>query len=109
MRDLRQRPEEVGSAATRTDIDQWRAELEEFLLDQADDETRARLEAKTSDKWQRLATYDLICATDWQLVVLSGFGLNMCSKFHEHFQITNTWNKTKRNSVTNEFFEIIIS
>ena len=87
MRELKQRPEEVGAAATRNDIEQWRTELESFLLDEADEETRKKLEAKTTEKWQRLATYDLLCATDWQLKVLSGFGVNMYNKFHEHFQI----------------------
>ena len=84
MRDLKLRPEEIGSAVSKVDIDEWRAALEAFLMDQANEEAKAELENKSSAKWQRLATYDLVCAMDWQLVVTSGYGWNMCSTTHEH-------------------------
>ena len=99
MRELKQRPKEVSAAATRNDIEQWRAELDAFLLDQADAETRKELEKKTSDKWQRLATFDLTCGTDWQLKVLSGYGLNMYSNLHEHFKISTRDSNKLENGV----------
>ena len=77
MRDLRLRPVDVGSAASPQDIEEWRLELEAFLLDQADEETKKALEKKKTGKWQRLATYDLTCAMDWQFMVLSGYGWSM--------------------------------
>ena len=81
MRELKQRPEEIGEKVSRSDIDEWRYQLEAFLMEQADEETRKALEKLTSSKWQRLATFDLVCAMDWQFVVISGYGWSMLSKF----------------------------
>ena len=87
MRDLRQRPEEIGKHMKREDCDAWRAELELFLDDALSEQKREELKNKSRSKWQRLATYDLVCGCDWQLVVNSSYGWNTLGKTNARFEI----------------------
>ena len=82
MRELRQRPEEIGSRVTTQDMDEWRYQLEVFLTEQLGEEAKEKIEKMANSKWQRLATFDLLCASDWQLVVVSGYGFNMSRLIH---------------------------
>ena len=84
MRELKRRPEEIGRKVSRSDIDEWRYQMEAFLMEQADEDATKALEKLSRSKWQRLATFDLVCAMDWHLVVISGYGWNMFSPIHEH-------------------------
>ena len=69
MRDARFRPTAVGGEVTSVERAAWRKRAE-FFLDAALLDEAEQKEAKLINvKWHRLATMDLVCGVEWQMVV----------------------------------------
>ena len=66
MRDARFRPDAPGAPQSTQEIAEWRLLAEEFFAQQ-DNLEKADAKKRPAVKYHRLATYDLICAMDWQM------------------------------------------
>lgn len=81
MRDNKWSLGETGEKWSQDQQDGWRKDVESFLLEEGKRANNQELAAKkASKKTQRLVSYDLVCALDHQLVIMTGKGLSMFKK-----------------------------
>ena len=81
MRDARFRPDEPGFASQKKDLAEWRVRVESFLASQLAVDGDRSSAAAGRQRWNRIATFDLVCGIDWQLQASVGI------KGLAHFQV----------------------